>query len=551
MNSTSTSTSPKITEGAVVVSPPDNIAVLEQMGLPAKAKAIADLQMHSSSREIPDPLEQWEHPSNVKLKPEGWWLTENASFHGQASAINSYKEVSAPSETELSGATAAFCVTKDGRLLGIISPNGRDEASVWISTACARVQATAASSGKASALTLTGDGWTVQLSSVDRLYRHVKSGGSAVKTGAKIAAFAAADILILPGGGKRSSEVEGRFETNQTPSFVEAIRNGSGVTSHFEFVKPDGPPLGQGYRWIADPGLGGVYRLERKGEPTTATFLVDRELPRDEQLAALDAIGWAPRAMVDWVRKRVEDENEPKLSRPELPDGRVNHPFWLNSLGLNVGDGPQDHPVTRYLWPSLSGDEPSLDAGEQILHEYRAEDVHLSAPSSADQAYSSSEIGTGKTVATRIFVTNQRLIVVAARSQDAVQDGKAWWASHFRHEWIYEVGTESTKKFKVKMLTLKPKPGTETHETALYVRMRQSSAAVHELKFPKFADASFITSLLAALTASPGRSVSDTNYHHNYPVRDLTGVEVDRTAKVISGAIPYSLPLDLTSYAPD
>jgi hypothetical protein len=542
-----TSTSPKITEGAVLVPPPENIPVLEQMGLPAKAKAIADLQMRSSSREIPDPLDHWEHPSNLNLKPEGWWISEDASFKGQASAINSYKEVSASSETELSGATAAFCVTKDGRLLGIISPNGSNEASVWISTACAHVEAAAASSGKDSALTISGDAWNVHLSSVHRLYRHVKSGGSAVKTGAKIAALAAADILILPGGGKRSSEVEGRFETNQTPSFVEAIRNGSGVSSRFQFVKPDGPPLGQGYCWISDPGLGGVYRLERKGEPTTATFLVDRALPRNEQLAALDAIGWAPRAMVDWVRKRVEDENEPKLSRPELPAGRVNHPFWLNSLGLNIGDEPQTHPVTRYLWPSVSGGEPSLDAGERVLNEYRAPHVHLSAPSSADQAYSSSEIGTGKTGATRIFVTNQRVIVVAVRSQDAVQDGKAWWVSHFRHEWIYEVGTESKKKFKVKMLTLKPKPGTETHEAAVYVRIRQWSAAVHELKFPEFADASFITSLLAALTANPGRSVSDTNYHHSHPVRDLTGVELDRTAKVISGAIPYSLPLDLAS----
>ena len=45
--------SPKITEGAVVVPPPENIAVLGQMGLPVKAKVIADLQMRSSSREIP------------------------------------------------------------------------------------------------------------------------------------------------------------------------------------------------------------------------------------------------------------------------------------------------------------------------------------------------------------------------------------------------------------------------------------------------------------------------------------------------------------------
>lgn len=537
------SKSTKITEGAVMVPPAETIAVLEQMGLPAKAKVIVDLQMRSSSREIPDPLEYWEHPSNLKFKPEGWWLSEKATFKGRASAINSYKEVSAPAETQLSGATAAFCVTKDGRLLGIISPNGRHEASVWISTACARVQAVAESSAKTSELTVGGDGWDLHLSGIARLYRHVKSSGSAIKAGATIATLAAADILILPSGGKRSSEVEGRVDKNQTPSFVEAIRNGSGAGSKFEFVEPDGPPLGWGYRWIADPGLGGVFRLERKGESTTATSLVDRELPRDEQLAALDEIDWAPPAMVDWVRKRIEEENEPRLARPELPPGRVSHPFWLNSLGLNLGDGPHAHPVTRYLWPSLSGGRPSFDDGEQVLYEYRSERVHLCAPSSAEQAYSSAEIGTGKTGAASIFVTNQRLIVVAVLSHDAVQEGRAWWVSHFRHEWVYEVGTESSKKFKVKMLTLKPKPGTDTHETALYMRMRQSGAVVHELKFPEIPDRGFIANLVAAITgASPGRAVSDITYHH-----EATGFEVDRTAKAISGETPYSLPLGVAA----
>jgi hypothetical protein len=533
-----TANSPKITDGAVVVPPPENV-VPEQMGLPTKAKVIADLQMRSSSQDIPDPLEHWEHPGNLKLKPEGWWLSSNASFNGHASAINSYKEVSAPFETELRGATAAFCVTKDGRLLGIISPSGRNEASIWISTACAHVRAAAASTSKASALTISGASWNVYLSGVDRLYRHVKSGGSALKTGAKIAAFAAADILILPSGGKRSSAVEGRFETSQTPSFVDAIRTGSGVGSRFEFVNPDGPPLGQGYRWISDPGLGGLYRLERKGEPTTATFLVDRELPRHQQLAALDTIGWAPRSMIDWVRKRIEDGNEPKLARPELPPGRVIHPFWLNSLGLNVGDGPQAHPVTRHLWPSLSDGWPSLDEGERLLHEDCCQHVRLSAPRSAEQAFSGTEIGTEKTGAARVFVTTQRLIVVAPRSQDAVQDGREWWVSHFRHEWVYEVGTEARKKFKVKMLTLKPKTGTEAHETALYVRMRQSGAAVHELKFSEIVDPAFVTNLVATITwARTGRAASDISWHH-----EATGFEVDRKAKAISGEIPYSLPL--------
>jgi hypothetical protein len=89
------------------------------------------------------------------------------------------------------------------------------------------------------------------------------------------------------------------------------------------------------------------------------------------------------------------------------------------------------------------------------------------------------------------------------------------------------------------MLTLKPKPGTETHETALYVRMRQSGAAVHELKFADIGDSAFISDLVATITdAAPGRAVSDISWHH-----EATGFEVNRKAKAISGEIPYSLPL--------
>jgi hypothetical protein len=37
---------------------------------------------------------------------------------------------------------------------------------------------------------------------------------------------------------------------------------------------------------------------------------------------------------------------------------------------------------------------------------------------------------------------------------------------------------------------------------------------------------------------------------HDYPVRDLTEVEVDRAAKIISGQVPYSLPLGVASWSP-
>jgi hypothetical protein len=51
------------------------------------------------------------------------------------------------------------------------------------------------------------------------------------------------------------------------------------------------------------------------------------------------------------------------------------------------------------------------------------------------------------------------------------------------------------------------------------------------------------TNLVDAITGtSPGRAVSNANHRF-----EGTGIEVDRTAKVIPGEIPYSLPLGLVA----
>jgi hypothetical protein len=519
--------------------------VLERLNLPTKARVIRETQMRSSSKEIPDPLEHWENPANLSLKPHGWWLSERATFDGQASTLNTYQELSAPADVTVSGATAAFCITKDGRFLGIISPNQPTQASVWIGTACSRVQASPESSQKNSPLSLQGDGWIVRLGDVSRVYRSLRTQGrSAAKTGATVAAFALADVLILPGGGKRSAEVEGRYETNQTRSFIEAIATAAAPSATDTFVKPDGPPLGEGYRWVQDAGLGGIYRLERKGEPTTATFLVDRELPKSEQMAALDKLDWAPRDMVEWVIRRVDDDALPVLYRPELPAGRVSQPFLLNSLGLNVGDEPTGHPVTRHLWPSLDHGELALDPSEQLLHEYRCDRAKLSSPSSAEQAYSSAEIGTSKTANARVFVTNQRVAVVASRLPEGIfaGDTRRWWVSHFRHEWIYEVGTHDSVSVQKTLFRARPKPGTEKRALAPFIRMHQARG-LHELLFSELADSTFVSSVVDAITAAnDARTVSDGQARH-----EAGNFQVMRTVKRISDPTPYSLPLGLAS----
>lgn len=539
-----TSTAQQVVEAVAVVPAPDNEAVLERLGIPARARVISDIRMRSSAQLIPDPLEAWENPANLNLKPEGWWLAEGAAFDGNASYLNRYEELSAPEHFSADNATVAFCVTKDGRLLGILSPNVPSEPSVWIATACAHVQVRPDSDSKSAGVTIAGDGWKVQVGELSRLYRSL---GQKSHTGAKLAAsalaFGATDILIIPGGGRSGATLNGRYETGQTRSFVQAVATGAGVTPPYEFTKPDGPARGQGYRWIQEPGLGGLYRLERKGEPTTATWLVDRERPVDEQLDALEKIDWLPRAWVDHLAGQTRDGTLPKLFIPELPAGRVNQPLSTVYLGVIAGDEPARHPVSRYLWPSLQNGVPSLDAGEEVLFEAKLTRAKLSR-ANRDTAASGSELGSKGTTEARIYVTNQRVIAVARRSPEGVRgdESRRWWASHFRHEWIYEVGMHEETAFKRTLLRARPKPGSEQQLTAPYVRMWQVYSC-HELLLIDLNDPAFVTTVVeAVLAAGPERTASQSRSEH-----DAMHFRTQRTAQTISDPTPYSLPARIAS----
>lgn len=539
-----TLTAEQVVEAVAVVPAPENEAVLERLGIPARARVISDLRMRSSAQLIPDPLEAWENQANLKLKPEGWWLAETAVFDGNASYLNRYEELSAPEEFRAGNATAAFCVTKDGRLLGILSPNSPSEPSVWIGTACARVQVRPDSDSKSAAVTIAGDGWTVQLGGLSRLYRSL---GQKSHTGAKIAAsalaFGATDILIIPSGGRSGATLNGRYETGQTRSFVQAVATGAGVTAPYEFTKPDGPPRGRGYRWLQQPELGGLYRLERKGELTTATWLVDRELPVDEQADALEKIDWLPRAWLDHLASQTRDGTLPKLFIPELPPGRVNQPLSTVYLGIILGDEPATHPVSRYLWPSLQNGVPSLDAGEEVLLERRLTRSKLSR-GNRDTAASGSELGSKGTTEARIYVTNQRVIAIAKRSPENVgaDDTRGWWASHFRHEWIYEVGMHEETAFKRTLLRARPKPGSEQQLTAPYIRMWQVYGC-HELLLLDLNDPAFVTTVVdAVLAADPNRTASQSRSEHNG-----MHFRTQRAVQTISDPTPYSLPERIVS----
>jgi hypothetical protein len=544
MSATSTpATTRTIIEAAVVVPAPQNEAVLERLGIPAKARVIHDLEMRSSSRGFPDPLEEWENPANLKLKPEGWWLSEDASFVGNASTVNAYQELSAPEPVSANNATAAFCVTKDGRLLAVISPNVASEASVWIGTTCSRVKVALDGDSKTAALTIASEDWTVYLGDVSRLYRSIKEKNhTAAKAGAALVGFGLTDILILPSGGKRGPELNGRYQTEQTRSLIEAISNGAKTPASYELAKPDGPALGEGYRWIKDQGLGGLYRLERKCELTTATSLVDQELPVADQIDALEKNSWVPRAMVNRIIEQTRDGTLPKVFIPRLPAGRVNQPLNTVYFGVIIGDEPASHAVSRYMWPSLSHGALKLDEGEELLFERQLTRAKLSHLSSTETAASGQELGSKGTTEARVYVTNQRVVAVAKRSRDGVpaDDKRRWWASHFRHEWIYEVGTHEETPFKRTLVRAKPKDGTTS--VAPFIRVMQVHG-VHELLFIGLDDRSFISDVVNAVNnAGVGREVTEAHAEH-----EAMFFRTKRASTRISNAVPYSLRLGLAS----
>lgn len=331
---------------------------------PAKERAIADLGMRCSEKEIPDPLAQWAGVQNRHAKPDGWWLAAGCFFEGGASPLNDYGELAAaervtsgtfmefslPPAAVLSqlkattSSTAAFCIA-DGRLLAIVSPNDASEPAIWVAATCSSVlleaEGTQGLRGRPLEVRIAANGWTMQLREIAREYRQWVQKGF------------------------KAGHIEGRIQTGQETSFIQALANASKISpSNTVATAPtDAPSIGEGYVWVREDTLGGLYRLIRQGKPTTATSLVDRELSLTDQVKVLEAIDWVP-------IKATKEHTLGKLWIPDLPDGRVGSPFPNVHLQLFVG-GEASHPVHRYFWPSFSANcDLILDPNEQIAHSW-------------------------------------------------------------------------------------------------------------------------------------------------------------------------------------
>jgi hypothetical protein len=494
----------------------------------ATEHVLRDLGMRCSEKEIPDPLAQWTGVQNRHAKPDGWWLTLGCFFEGGASPLNDYGELAAAREVTADSCTGAFCIA-DGRLLTIVRPNEPGESAIWVAATCSGLTVETRGSqglrGRAKEISLTGNGWKMELIEVSRLFRHWEQKGF------------------------KAGHIEERFQTGQEASLIKAIADASTVSPSkpVDAAPVDAPSLGEGYAWPREERLGGLHRLLRQGQPTAATSLVDRELPVGDQVAALEAIDWVPRTVLAPILQATRDGTMGKLSTPELPDGRVGSPFPGVHIQLLLG-GEASNPIHRYLWPSFSpSGELSLDRGEEIMHSWEPSDS-LIVGYRADDPDGIGNAGTPPALLDRrAYLTNHRLVSVARRDPTGIEpsDERPWCASHYRWEWIYEVGIMRVIKFKRTGIRAK-KIAIEDTE-GFYVRLRLASEGIYEIRFPETGERTGALRDLVDRSVSltgdsgSGREIGEAATSTN----ELMFATLIRNAVPISGVVPYSLPEQL------
>src|ERR1700677_1105513 len=105
-----------------------------------------------------------------------------------------------------------------------------------------------------------------------------------------------------PQGQRRVSPIP---ELGQLPKWAGGITAKGARSMNAE----ETPPATQA--WRAEPHLGGLYRLYLDGAPGYATALVDRGLPRAQQLEALAALDWVPAHPLSTVYDKTMAGNLP------------------------------------------------------------------------------------------------------------------------------------------------------------------------------------------------------------------------------------------------
>lgn len=507
------------------------------------SRHVRELGIRCDDKEIPEPVDD--------IKPQGWWIAADCTFTGTAWAQDRAGRRSGTMTTKAHG-TAALVVA-GGRLAVIVSPAATTEPAIWIATAASTLNhehhGSHGLSGPPGQIDLAGEGWRLELGEVSRLFRHTKTYQT----------------------GQERPLLEALAAAARQPAFSPAAAKAA------EQAASAGPADEPERSWLPDDRLGGLYRLYLDGAPASATALVDRELPRGEQMRALACLDWPPPRQLSAVFRATEHGSMPKPFLAGLADGRLVQPFYVDhGTVIDAAEPPSNHPVYRYLWPAVSADgELVLDEGEEISLSWSSPPPDQATVLSDGRRAGASTHIPSDLRNVRGYLTNRRLAVVGqiappplAAQEDyslklalvspalddlraALRQVRRWhdrqnllWAAHFRHEWIDEIGIR-TRTVSGKKAGLFTKARTDEVSTAFYARLHVPHGAINELSFPLSGPeaAADLADRCSGLLLAISRRM-DTNATRTREGKALNSARsvVTDAYRTVHGAVPHSLP---------
>lgn len=328
--------------------------------------------------------------------------------------------------------------------------------------------------------------------------------------------------------------------------------------------------------WKQEPRLGGLFVLHFDGRPLAATALVDRDLPLEGQIHALEGICWPPPQQLAAVLGATLEEKVPAPSLESLPGDRRLSPFPEGfAAAMTTDEDPSTHPVRRYLFPDLNrSGEVALDPGERIITTWKSYEPELRTRSAADGSLLGNTYIPKKYLRRwRCALTNQRLVyhgsLSAPTSGDhdpsiplpgAVSDTvgtfreiKDWvsrrnlhWGFHVRHEWLSEFGYGNLPNQKRPLLLrrddtlfLRAACRLPSNDVAIFrFPYKQSKPAVSEIA-AMYADA--VREAQPELSISGPQDQSREVHATTITFREKLELEVSKTWTV-QGGVPWSMP---------
>ena len=133
-----------------------------------RVRQIISLGIRANDKEIPDGL--------TRATPLGWWIAQQGRYAGSAWTLAADGSPDEDRDAHVGGTVATVVV--EGRLLGIVSPNGPAEPSLWFSVALPGLRTTTSGEQghfrkRPAEISLTFPwGSSLTLAGISQLFRH-------------------------------------------------------------------------------------------------------------------------------------------------------------------------------------------------------------------------------------------------------------------------------------------------------------------------------------------------------------------------------------------